>query len=442
MAANRIPILIFMLIMTIQAWPQQTFWKVANEYGDEILLTIDINKEKNTFEAFTRKDALKDIAGTFTYTLAKTAGKLKYPEIVFIEGRIQNIKDSIKLTGTFTYFDKQFPFTATISGTQFRGVYTDKNRQRKLNGVKLPNNKPIKDYRYIINTCFALAEKTLVNPGWAKSGGWVDFKSKIDELKPKIADDYELAAAIEWLGKKLPFSPFEISKINPKIKSGSKKTVPSFRELNAKTVLFEVNSMPTTKTEMDSIAGIIGKKGYENLILDVRGRNSINPAAANLFANFVSQKTCIAGVYLTRKWFESNANIPVAGNFDKLFQSFAEPGFQVNSLHKETGRMMKIVPMQKTFKGKVYVLTDSGTSKAAEVLVQILKTEKLATIVGQKTNGSASLTERLPINNEFELILPVADFYNSEGKALKKEGIEPDVNVSGEDILKYVLKTI
>ena len=75
----------------------QTFWKVANEYGDEILLTLDLNREKNTFEAYTRKDALKDLAGVFTYTLAKAAGKLKYPEIVFIDGKTRSKNDSLQI---------------------------------------------------------------------------------------------------------------------------------------------------------------------------------------------------------------------------------------------------------------------------------------------------------------------------------------------------------
>ena len=110
---TRILFLIFFAVQSFCSF-SQTYWKIENEYGDEILLTIEFDNEKNTFEAFTRKNALKDIAGSFTYTLAKTAGKLKYPEIVFIEGTTQNKKDSLHLNGTFTYFDKQFPFSAAI----------------------------------------------------------------------------------------------------------------------------------------------------------------------------------------------------------------------------------------------------------------------------------------------------------------------------------------
>lgn len=82
--------MIILSIQSINSFPQ-SFWKIENEYGNEILLTINLNSGKNTFEAFSRKDALKDLAGIFTYTLAKAAGRLKYPEIVFIEWKGEGI---------------------------------------------------------------------------------------------------------------------------------------------------------------------------------------------------------------------------------------------------------------------------------------------------------------------------------------------------------------
>lgn len=178
------------------------------------------------------------------------------------------------------------------------------------------------------------------------------------------------------------------------------------------------------------------------MILDLRGRNNINPAAANNFANFISKKTFTAGVFLTRKWFAGNPSVPEAKDFEKLFKSFGETGYKANSLYTEKGRSFKVVPVQNSFKGKVFVLTDSRTSKISEVLVHILKTEKMAVIVGQKTNGSDFMVERISVNTDFELILPVAEFYPSDGKPLEKNGIEPDKTVTGEDALIYIQKNM
>ena len=82
-------------------------------------------------------------------------------------------------------------------------------------------------------------------------------------------------------------------------------------------------------------------------------------------------------------------------------------------LYKEPGRYMNIVPLEKSFKGKTYVLTDSKTSKVSEVLVYILKKGEIATIVGQKTTGASFLTQSLLINNAYNHILPVYDFCTS-----------------------------
>jgi len=159
-------------------------------------------------------------------------------------------------------------------------------------------------------------------------------------------------------------------------------------------------------------------------------------------AGYLSEKPFNAGIYLTRKWFESNMLIPKMPDSKKIFKSFAEPGYQVDELYLEQGRSMSIVKGEKTFKGKIYVLTDQKTSKVAETLVYILKDKKIATIVGQKTAGAAMLAEHIMINNEYEIYLPVADFYTAEGKSINKMGIEPDIKMPADDAMKYVLKTL
>jgi hypothetical protein len=438
---NKILILTIIVFQSFNSF-SQSFWKIENEYHDEILLTIDLNSEKKTFEAYTRKNALKDLAGIFMYTLAKAAGKLKYPEIVFIEGKTQKKSDSLFLQGIFNYFDKQYAFSATISGKQFKGEYIDnRNRPHILTGLKVPDKKPIKDYVSIINSAFLLTEKNLFNQAWLKSDEWHDFRQKVNELKTNISDDYELAATFFWLGKKLPFSPYEISKKTPGRLTVKYNEV-FIKEPKSKTALLSGGGMPSTKKEMDSIALIINKNGYRNLIIDLRGRNRLNPYLANELLNFLSNKTFSAGTYLSRKWFDTNTTVPKAQDYHKLFKDISGSGYKLDESYKEQGLYMNIIPQEKPFRGKTYILTDSKTSKVSEILVYILKKEKIATIVGQKSAGATILSENLSVNNEFDLVLPVSDFYSTEGKSINMAGIEPDIPVSGEDALKYILKLL
>ena len=91
---NKLFLLSVAILLTLSAHAQ-SYWQIQNESGEELLLTIQINPTNHTFVAHTRKDALKEMAGTFTYMLAKTAGKLKYPEIVHSEGTITSQSDTI-----------------------------------------------------------------------------------------------------------------------------------------------------------------------------------------------------------------------------------------------------------------------------------------------------------------------------------------------------------
>jgi hypothetical protein len=375
--------------------------------------------------------------------LAKAAGKLKYPEIIFIEGKTQQNEDSLFLNGTFNYFDKQYQFSASISDIHFKGKYTDtRNRSRQLIGIKVPDCKPIKDYGSIINSAFSITEKTLFNPLWLKSDEWLDFKKKVNELKFKISDDYELAATYFWLGKKLPFSPYEINKARPHSRPAGRRNLAGIREIKSNTAFFDGGTLPVNQKEMDSIAVIMNKKGYRNLIIDLRGNNRISPLAANILANYLSDKVHNAGVYLTRKWFDTNTRIPRAQDDQRLFKGFSDAGYQYGELYKEQGRYLNITPNGKTFKGKVYVLTDAKTSRVAEILSYALKIQKIAIIVGQKSTGVTVLAENIKINEEYDLILPVSDFYTSEGKSLDKNGVEPDIPKSGDEVMNYIMRLL
>lgn len=214
------------------------------------------------------------------------------------------------------------------------------------------------------------------------------------------------------------------------------------RELKPGVVLFDATSLPVTYREMDSVALIIEKKGYTSLIIDLRGKSKIFPEVTEILVNYLSSETLHPGIYLTRKWFTSNKKIPVFQDYENSFGSFSDNNYSSGEIYSESGRYLKIVPRKKTYKGKVYLLTDSKTSGVSESLIYILKKQRLATVVGQKTSGSPILAEKLIINKEFSLNLLVSDYYTSEGKSLNKIGIEPDINVSGQDALEYILKTL
>jgi len=52
------------------------------------------------------------------------------------------------------------------------------------------------------------------------------------------------------------------------------------------------------------------------------------------------------------------------------------------------------------------------------------------------------LAEHIRISNDYDINLPVSEYYTREGKNLNKSGVEPDIKVPGEEALKYIMKIL
>lgn len=418
----------------------QTYWKITSDRGEQLLLTIEVNEKKNEFEAYTRKNALKEMAGTINYVLAMTAGKIQYAEIIYIDGKTYRKADTLKLIGTFYYIEKKFPFEASIYGNHISGKFTDnRNRLNRISGIRVPDNSPINDYYFVINSANSITERYIFNPEWLKSDEWLKFREKINELKPVISDDYEIGASYFWLGRALPFLPYELNRENPFKKPAVSIRKITVREPKPKTALIDAGMLPLNAKEMDTLAVIIEKKGCTNMIIDLRGKNKIQPESVELLTSYLTRKPFIGGIYPTRKFFDVNRSLPRAQDYPKYFRSFTESMYKPNEFYKENGRYFKINPAAKQFKGKVYILTDTRTSGVSSSLIYILKSQKLATVAGQTASVSSGLSERITINSDFSLTLVVSDYFTPENRHLIEADLHPDITLHDEDALKYVL---
>lgn len=438
---NRLFLISLFLIQPVLSH-SQTYWKATSERGEQLLLTIVVDEKKNEFEAYTRKNALKDIAGRFNYVLALTAGKIQYPEVIFIEGKTSREADSLILTGTFYYIEKRFPFRASIHGNHISGRFIDyKNKFNRIAGIRIPSDKPINDYPAVINSAISISERYLANPEWLKSDDWLDFQSSMNELKSVISDDYEIGAAWYWLGKNLPFPPYELNRENPYRKTavGSRKI--AIREPKPKTAYIDAGLLPLTINEMDTLAMIIENKGCSNLIIDLRGKNKIQPESVELITSFLTSKPFIGGIYPTRKFFQTNKVLPGQRDYPKYFRSFAEERYNLNEYYKEPGRYFNFSTAKTQFRGKVYLLTDSRTAGVSSSFAYIMKKHNLATIIGQRASVSAGISERIMINIYFSLTMVVSEFYTPDGRKITEADIEPNIILHDEDALKYVLKS-
>ena len=80
----------------------------------------------------------------------------------------------------------------------------------------------------------------------------------------------------------------------------------------------------------------------------------------------------------------------------------------------------------------IYILVNSGSASAAEILAGALQDYKRATLVGQKTFGKGSVQDIIPLANGAALRLTIAEWLTPNDRQISKKGIDPDVVVEGD----------
>jgi C-terminal processing protease CtpA/Prc len=85
------------------------------------------------------------------------------------------------------------------------------------------------------------------------------------------------------------------------------------------------------------------------------------------------------------------------------------------------------------FQGKVFILVDSESGSAAELLARVVQLEHRGIVIGDKTNGSVMEAKYYPeaigadVEVGYGFEITYADLIMADGKSLEKVGVQPDV---------------
>ena len=99
-------------------------------------------------------------------------------------------------------------------------------------------------------------------------------------------------------------------------------------------------------------------------------------------------------------------------------------------------------PILPFYGGKIWVLTNKNTASACEPLVDFLKVNNLATIIGEKTAGKMLSAKSFSIDENYELYLPIANYYTAQNFWIEQNGVEPNIAVKSENALDKVSELI
>lgn len=85
------------------------------------------------------------------------------------------------------------------------------------------------------------------------------------------------------------------------------------------------------------------------------------------------------------------------------------------------------------FTGPMVIMVDGGTASAAEVLAGGMQEQSRAKLIGAHTFGKGTIQNITEMSNGGRLVLTTEQFFTPSGKVIHKNGIEPDLCLSGTE---------
>jgi len=413
---KKINILLITLLLSNICLAQEK-WLIKNSNSFDYYITTEI--KDGEIIGKTRNNALKDIVGGFKFTMAKIATSVKYPEIIYFKGPIKgNVFD-----GNFQMIFSQKKFKGLIKNDSILITLTEKDStETKINGIRIKEIKPIRDYKKNFYEIFTLTENNIYNQSFLKSKDWRKFKKRMLKISSDINDDLELQIAFSAFARDFPFSHYYLYKSQPENEIESNNAnFAEIEEINSKSCVLKVKSFSGSRKQMDSLISIIENKKYSNLIIDLRNNPGGNHLSAFPLAEYIIDKPIIAGVFPNKNWYKEFERIPNKKDYSK-FTEFSGGTMKewFDKASQNYGAYFKVNPSENHFKGKVYVLTNNRTGSTCEPFVYGLKKDNYATIIGEHTAGAMLSSNEFYLGNGITLRIPLNDYITYSGERIDK----------------------
>lgn len=205
--------------------------------------------------------------------------------------------------------------------------------------------------------------------------------------------------------------------------------------------ILTVNTMSGADTieRIEAAYDTIALRKPERLVIDLRDNTGGAFAVVPLVGHLITQPLN-AGVFVSAAWYLDHAAPPGAADYPTAtpWRGYSVRAFQADMLSRPlTG--YRIEPMQPHYAGRVFVLTSARSISAAEIAVEVLKSQGRATVVGERTPGVVLSSKRFDISGGYQLLVPIADYYATGSGRIEGVGVAPDIAVDADDALEIAL---
>lgn len=403
-------------------------------------------QKRENFTLNSTKNSDRRIYGTVGSTLGRLKGLLPKKGILIrlTNGKIISGSKGDSLVGIL--------YSPLTGSKQFRGI----REHSFISGFLYDDNKPIIslkgqlvehnfefNYKGLSSRINDTTKKYIYNPELLYDKQWGKRMRKMKRFEKYAVDDLEILLYAMSTFQNLPFSHYGLQllqkdKAEQLLKASHNNVF--LKEIDPVTVLLEVKSFGGDKEEMDSVFNKILYHGYNNLIVDLRDNPGGGIDAGIAFGNHITHGEINVGYFVTNKWY---GNFSEQKNLELLPTSTAQTTTDfITELKESEGRKLVCKPVGKQFQGKVFLLTNNETGSTCEPIVYALKTNKIATVVGENTAGHMLSATLLNVKDNFWLYMPIADYYTPNKTRLDQIGVAPDIEVPSDQALDYVLNLI
>lgn len=396
-------------------------------------------KDNDRFLAYTNDKAVYNMIPFYQKTYLKLfgEGKKRGAAMRILNGEM----DKKEWRGDVKSVFGEFLFKAKKIEGGLKGTLSNQKIVLDFTAKKVESKKTLMNYNELYDKITTELNRNVFNPRILAREDWKSFLNNLKKALFQAEDDLDVLLSYFYLSSKVKTSHLYLTKIDPLLRNNVVNT----RSYEYKQLEEDIGELKITQFSLDDykeIHDLIHEIKVPYLVVDLTSCLGGDFSSLLFASNFVD-KEYLVGFFLGNKYYEKNEKIPdfttikgikpfTKGDLDDFYARIDNEGILVG----------KVIPSEKKFEGKVFILTSSNTASAAEPLVYFIKQNELGTIVGEKTAGQMLSARSFKLSDNWYLTLPVADYFTMDNINLDQVGVKPHIEVENNQALEEVMTII
>jgi hypothetical protein len=460
-----------LLAATASAAPQRASsapptrqWRVtlAESDGVEIVFYATVRfRTPATWEMYSREGAARSQVSWFKWMLGGLLGK-RPPHGAFIvvtNGTAAADSEGLTLRGQL---ESVFPGQRWVTGRWQDDRWRVELRRGSETGavsgtmeaVPATSTPPVRNYTSLAADVRRAIADTIYDPSLPARPAFRTFLDAVTSAFGRARDDLDAIVAFEAARSRLGMTHLRMVRNPPMAATSIDAMLAGRPNVNPDSLVqfnlpapgiawLKVSAWDRVTAPVDRAFARMATAGVTTLILDIRG-NPGGDATSFAPAAHVMGRAVTLGVILGRPWYAAHQKPPTPDELVRLpvVASDAPPRDILRQLEDVGAVPGRVEPRTPQFTGEIYLMIDGRTASASEPLAHLLKVNRRATLVGERTAGAMLLALPQPLSDGFVVTVPRADYYTADGTRLEGRGVEPDVRTPAGEAFVAVAKRI